>query len=113
MASDPRFPRRPLYGCSGCHLDFSSVGAFDAHRVGKYDQVFGVEHLNGRLCLDVEEMAAKGFRQNSRGRWSNRPPRDELTFPVQRAAASGRFPAVGVTPERARGDSDEPQAEAA
>ena len=88
--TDPRFSRTPLYGCSGCRQDFASLTAFDAHRVGKHDVLFGAEHLNGRRCLDEDELVAKGFRLNNRGRWSNRPPRDELTLPVQRIEASER-----------------------
>jgi hypothetical protein len=54
--------------CSGCGLSFGSLSAFDSHRTGRFDKTFP-EHLNGRRCLDTEELANKGWRQDGRGRW--------------------------------------------
>jgi hypothetical protein len=52
----------PPNGCSGCGYDFTSTRLFDAHRVGRYEPF-------ERRCLDVEEMQAKGWEQDERGRW--------------------------------------------
>ena len=61
--------------CGPCGLDFSSVRAFDAHRVGKHAFTY-IEGLrmnppreDGRRCLRVDELHAAGFAQNTRGRW--------------------------------------------
>jgi hypothetical protein len=63
--------------CGACGLDFSSVQAFDRHRVGKHAYTF-TEGLNmnppredGRRCLDVEELEALQFAQDARGRWGS------------------------------------------
>jgi hypothetical protein len=48
--------------CRSCNEDFSSVEAFDRHRVGRHA---GPE----RRCLDTEELTAKGWVKNDRGRW--------------------------------------------
>ena len=61
--------------CGGCGLDFGSVSGFDAHRVGRHaytylqglDQTPPVE--DGRRCLDPDELAERGWRQDTRGRW--------------------------------------------
>lgn len=55
--------------CSGCGLDFGSVSAFDAHRVGKFTYPWDLEHEDGRRCLGVDEIEAKGWSRDSRGRW--------------------------------------------
>jgi hypothetical protein len=47
--------------CSACHELFNSTAAFDKHRFGEYG--------NGRRCLTVEEMLAKGMSRNSGGWW--------------------------------------------
>jgi hypothetical protein len=68
--------------CSGCGEDFTSVFLFDLHRVGVHAYTFSqgmgqdtpVE--NGRRCLDPEEMEAKGWRTNEKGRWYS-PERSE------------------------------------
>lgn len=74
--------------CVGCELEFPSVRAFDAHRVGKQGVNDGPER---RRCLTIPEMAAKGWRQNARGWWANGRPmpsalrtdqkRDHVRFP--------------------------------
>ena len=52
------------------------MSAFDAHRVGKHEYTFreGMamtpSREDGRRCLDEEEMLARGFVSNARGRWS-------------------------------------------
>jgi hypothetical protein len=47
----------PLYGCSTCCLDFTSLDAFDRHRVGP--------HEHGRRCLDLDKLDATGLRPMS------------------------------------------------
>jgi hypothetical protein len=68
--------------CASCHLDFGSVRAFDAHRVGKHEYTYseGAKmdpiREDGRRCLTVDEMTTmqKGghtyFVKNAKGRWS-------------------------------------------
>jgi hypothetical protein len=50
--------------CSACHLTFTSVGPFDAHRRGR--------------CLSEAELRAKGYEPNEHGHW--RKPAPEGTF---------------------------------
>jgi len=65
----------PANGCSGCGQDFRSTSLFDAHRVGVYVYTheqglkLNVPREDGRRCLDAEEMEAKGWELNDRGRW--------------------------------------------
>ena len=47
--------------CQGCKTYFNSTFAFDKHRTG--------EHGNGRRCLTVEQMEAKGMCRNAAGFW--------------------------------------------
>jgi hypothetical protein len=62
--------------CRACGLDFGSVSAIDAHRVGKHAYTFreglDMEPLreDGRRCLDPDELEAHGLVLNSRGGWS-------------------------------------------
>jgi hypothetical protein len=73
--SDPRFKQKPLYGCSGCSQDFTSLSLFDRHRVGLFEYTLeqGLKldppRENGRRCLDSDEMRAKGWAQDGNGRW--------------------------------------------
>jgi hypothetical protein len=75
MNADPRFPRRPANGCSGCRQDFASVDAFDRHRVGRYGfsyeegLQFDIPREDGRRCMDESEMLAAGLELDDRGRW--------------------------------------------
>lgn len=55
--------------CRGCEQDFSSVSAFDRHRVGTHAYLYGPGREDGRRCIPVDELEATGFRQNARGRW--------------------------------------------
>jgi hypothetical protein len=61
--------------CRACGLDFGSVSAFDAHRVGRHEYTFSeglsldAPREDGRRCLSVEELEAKSWGQDSRGRW--------------------------------------------
>jgi hypothetical protein len=68
--SDIRFDRVPLNGCSACCRDFASLKAFDVHRVGSQDYDFSLDRLDGRRCLDVEELSE--WIQDGRGRWTTR-----------------------------------------
>jgi hypothetical protein len=58
-------------GCGVCGSDFTGLSLFDAHRVGKHAYDFGPEHPDGRRCLSIEEMKAKGWKLDPRGRWSD------------------------------------------
>jgi hypothetical protein len=65
----------PANGCTGCGCDFTSTSLFDAHRIGvyayTYEQGLSLDppQEDGRRCLDTDEMQAKGWELNSRGRW--------------------------------------------
>jgi len=65
----------PANGCTGCGHDFTSTLLFDAHRVGVYMYTYehGLEleppREDGRRCLDTDEMTAKGWELDERGRW--------------------------------------------
>jgi len=67
---------RSLNFCTTCGLDFGSVRAFDAHRVGKHGYLYeeGLRmvppRMDGRRCLSVPELEARGFVTNNYGRWS-------------------------------------------
>ena len=65
--------------CGACGLDFGSVKAFDAHRVGVHEYTFeqGMAMIpprhNGRRCLTEDEIATSEqprFARNAYGRWS-------------------------------------------
>ena len=66
---------RPANGCTGCGQDFNSTSLFDAHRIGvyayTYEQGLSLDppREDGRRCLDADEMEAKGWELNDRGRW--------------------------------------------
>ena len=72
---DPRFKQKPLHGCFGCRQDSTSLGLFDRHRVGVYEYTFeqglrlDPSRKDGRRCLDADEMTARGWALNDRGRW--------------------------------------------
>jgi hypothetical protein len=59
--------------CTACRGGFSSVTAFDRHRVGRHAYTFaeglelGLE--DGRRCLDEDEMRAAGMALDRLGRW--------------------------------------------
>jgi hypothetical protein len=60
--------------CCACQRDFSSVSAFDRHRIGRhaYDFAEGLElgFEDGRRCMDDDEMQAAGMAIDRRGRWT-------------------------------------------
>jgi hypothetical protein len=61
--------------CGSCGRDFSSIRAFDSHRVGRHAYLFESDESSssrhdGRRCLNQSELHAAGFVQNSRGRWA-------------------------------------------
>ena len=77
-----------LNGCGACGSDFTSLELFDRHRVGTHAYTY-VEGLrfdppreDGRRCLSLEEMAAKGWEQDARSRWVD---------PARSGRASERF----------------------
>jgi hypothetical protein len=61
--------------CTSCGEDFASVRGFDRHRVGvhEYTLTEGLrmtpQRLDGRRCLDTDEIAALGFQRNAKGQW--------------------------------------------
>jgi len=64
--------------CSPCGEDFATVPDFDAHRVGVHAYTYS-EGLkfdppveDGRRCLAVDEMVAKGWTKNQHGKWRKR-----------------------------------------
>jgi hypothetical protein len=59
----------PLNGCPGCGQDFTSTVLFDRHRIGTYAYPWSPDREDGRRCLDEQEMEAKGWTQDDRGRW--------------------------------------------
>lgn len=54
--------------CRACKRDFGSLGAFDAHRVGKHEYDWSLDKPDGRRCLDVDDQGA-GWHQDKAGRW--------------------------------------------
>jgi hypothetical protein len=77
--------------CARCRSDFASVTAFDKHRTGVHAFTFaeGLEmdppRIDGRRCLDEDEMLAAGLELDPRGRW--RIPSDVSERMVTRRAA--------------------------
>ena len=76
----------PLNLCTACGHDFGGITLFDRHRVGEYPQTGPADYRDrltlglvpkdedwkpafGRRCLDTEEMLAKGWHQDPKGRW--------------------------------------------
>ena len=59
--------------CCACRRDFSSVAAFDRHRVGRHAYDFaassGLGIEDGRRCLNEDEMLEVGLSLDPRGRW--------------------------------------------
>lgn len=78
--------------CGACGSDFTSVDLFDRHRVGKHELDYP-EHADGRRCLTVEEVTAKGWARNERGRWQD---------PTEVERAREGFSALRIRTERAR-----------
>ena len=71
--------------CCACETDFSSVSAFDKHRVGKHRYTYS-EGLkfdppveDGRRCMDVDEMTAAGMELDARGRRTITADRKRIT----------------------------------
>jgi hypothetical protein len=59
----------PLNKCSPCGADFTGVKLFDRHRVGVHAYEWSRERPDGRRCLTLPEMQAKGWQEDARGRW--------------------------------------------
>jgi len=80
--------------CGACSLDFSSVQAFDAHRVGRHAYTFK-EGLameppreDGRRCLGPGDPEFdSGYAQDAKGRW---------TLIKQQGRAAKHFRGVGT-----------------
>lgn len=58
--------------CATCHLTFTSIGPFDAHRVGPIGKP-------RRRCWTEAELRDKGYEPNSHGHW--RRPRPAGSIP--------------------------------
>jgi hypothetical protein len=61
----------PLNLCRGCGNDFTSLRLFDAHCVGAHDYEWSPGHPDGRRGLSTDEMKAKGWTVDVRGRWTD------------------------------------------
>lgn len=95
----------PTNGCGACGEDFTSVKLFDRHRVGthEYTSTEGLKmnppREDGRRCLDPDEMRARGWGKDAKGRWQD---------PVRVAAARIAFSHLDTKPtmplEAAPGD---------
>jgi hypothetical protein len=81
--------------CRACGLDFGSVSAFDAHRVGKPAYMFaeGLDFSppreDGRRCLDEFELRERGWTRDKFVRW-RAPVRDGGRSPSVRSAQTRR-----------------------
>ena len=64
--------------CRACGEDFGSVGAFEAHRVGKHAYLWSPEHEDGRRCLDKEELTELGWHRDDHDRWRQPITEDAL-----------------------------------
>lgn len=80
--------------CRSCGLDFGSVSAFDAHRVGKhaytFEQGLVSGRVDGRRCLTADELLGHRWTRDSRGRW--RRPVASLSFTQSRRRVAGSRP---------------------
>jgi hypothetical protein len=71
----PRPEKPPHNLCRSCNQDFNSVDLFERHRVGTHQYTYseGIAMTpmreDGRRCLSVDEMQAKGWEPNERGYW--------------------------------------------
>lgn len=54
--------------CPSCHETFTGTTSGDMHRTGKHHISVGPDR---RRCLTVEEMRAKGMKQNQHGYWTS------------------------------------------
>jgi hypothetical protein len=55
--------------CRSCSTDFSSVTAFDRHRVGVYAYLWSPDREDGRRCLVGDELLEAGMELDARGHW--------------------------------------------
>jgi hypothetical protein len=105
--NDPRFPRKPLNGCGGCRQDFTSLRLFDAHRIGAFESGNYQGHIEdwslelGRRCLDVEEMAERGWEQDEKGRWFDPERVEDARRRLGRVAEAEIAPPGGEATEEA------------
>jgi hypothetical protein len=89
--------------CGSCGQDFSSVEAFDRHRVGIHEYSFeeglllSPRRTDGRRCFGIEEMAASGWVLDARGRWVH--PR-ELRKRLRRGGDRPTAPIAAAPPSR-------------
>ena len=83
--------------CRACGEEFGGVTLFDKHRVGTHaytaqeGEQFSPPASDGRRCLSVEEMCARGWARNGLARWT-----DSVHVPGTRKAWSAAVgPAAG------------------
>jgi hypothetical protein len=55
--------------CASCHLTFTSIGPFDAHRDGP---------MNDRRCRTEPELRQRGYEPNDSGYWRQPMPADVI-----------------------------------
>ncbi len=79
----------PLNQCGACGEDFTSVETFDRHRVGEHEHRFSTAHPEGRRCLSGDEVLAKGWQWDDKGRWFDpvRTARARVHFAATQEAA--------------------------
>ena len=64
-----RWQGEAICHCTTCHMTFTAIGGFDAHRYGSH------EH-DTRRCYNPDQMKARGYEPNERGHW-RKPGTDE------------------------------------
>jgi hypothetical protein len=85
--------------CRDCGQDFAGVSYFDQHRVGTHQYTYSQgaamdpPREDGRRCLSIAEMEAKGWRRNARGRWAD-PEAVERLREAHRSAGTPADPEV-------------------
>jgi len=97
--------------CRSCGRDFSSLSAFDRHRVGSHEQVWSLDALDGRRCMAVDEMVENRMELDPRGRWRvamSDADRQRLrgwldSLPVESQDSTGRSGEGLASPKRSRG----------
>jgi hypothetical protein len=75
-----------LNQCSACGADFTSVRLFDGHRIGVHEYESSPERPDGRRCLTLLEMQAKGWEKDARGRWLDPAKAQQTRGYFERAA---------------------------
>jgi hypothetical protein len=61
--------------CTSCGLTFRSAHGFDKHRIGAYSSA---PPAYGRRCLTPDELRARGYEPDGKGRWRQPYDRSEV-----------------------------------